>query len=246
MVTVEVLAGLGLLDDPLAPIEVVLSSEGGETRASLEPVVLQRYEQWAGGHHSLSPPGRPDGALWLRNLSESIWWELLAETKTAFIQYNMVTPTGDVVPEVAQAMDNGEVDRIVVDMRHNSGGDNTVYGRLLEFLQSPSANRAGFLYVIMGRATFSAGGNFVTEVERTTEALLVGEDLGTSPNQYGDSSPLLLPHSGLIFRVAPQYVVRSQPDDPRITIEPHITALLRADEYFADHDPALTAILAQP
>jgi hypothetical protein len=72
----------------------------------------------------------------------------------------------------------------------------------------------------MGRATLSAAGKFVTEVERSTDGTLVGEDLGTSPNQYGDSVPVTLEHTGLVFRVAPQCIMKGDPADPRITIEP--------------------------
>lgn len=132
----------------------------------------------------------------------------------------------------------------MVDVRHNPGGSNATYGPLRTFLASEEVNRPGHLYLIMGRATFSAAGNFVTEVERTTDAILVGEDSGTSPNQYGDSVQVVLDHSGLVFRVAPQYIIRSEREDERITIEPDIEARLSSTDYFGDRDPAMEAILA--
>ena len=56
--------------------------------------------------------------------------------------------------------------------------------------------------------------------------------------------PLTLEHSGLVFRVAPDYIVVSDPDDDRITIEPDLPAPLSSADYFADRDPAMEAILA--
>ena len=62
-------------------------------------------------------------------------------------------------------MDEGGVDRVVVDLRNNGGGDNRRYGPLLEALRDPRIDRPGRLFVLIGRLTFSAAGNFATDVE---------------------------------------------------------------------------------
>lgn len=246
MLAAEVLHGLGLVDDPDAPATFTTSRAGaGRTTTEVKPVAVERYEAWAGGHHAHSAPSRPSGPAWLRRTSEPIWWELLAESRTAYIQYNFV---GDgvrpVADQVAAAVTAGRAKRVVVDVRHNPGGNNSTYWPLVSFLEDAAAELPGRIYVIMGRATFSAAGNFVTELERGTDAVLVGEDLGASPNQYGDSRTLPLEHSGLVFRVAPQYIVKGDPDDERITISPDLPAPLSSGDYFGDRDPAMAAILA--
>ncbi len=247
LVTAEVLHGLGFLEDPMAPAEFTLAHGATSTEQAVEPVPMEEYEAWAGGHHSMSPPAWPGGPPWIRQPSTPIWWEYQPESQTAYIQYNFVgAGVSGVAKDVGTRLAQGDVARIVIDVRHNPGGDNTTYGPLLTFLRSPEVNQPGRLYVIIGRATFSAAGNFVTDVERSTEATLVGEDLGTSPNQYGDSVPLDLEHSGLVFRVATRYVERSDPADPRITIEPDIEVLLSSTDYFGGRDPAMAAILAHP
>ena len=81
-------------------------------------------------------------------------------------------------------------------------------------------------------------------MEDLQDAILVGEDSGNSPNQYGNSIATELPHSGLVFRVAPQYIVAGDPDDPRITIHPDLPAPVSSADYFGDRDPAMAAILA--
>ena len=64
------------------------------------------------------------------------------------------------------------------------GGDNTTYGPLLQALRD---NRLkGRLSVIIGCETFSAATNFATEVEKDTDAVLVGEPTAGRPNLYGD------------------------------------------------------------
>jgi hypothetical protein len=241
MVTVEVLHGLGLVADPGAPVSVQLDGAGA---VAVDPVSRSTFQGWAGGHHIHSPPVRPDGPPWIRNIADDGWWEWQADTGTAYLQLNLVADTNPtMLGEVRERLAEGGVERIVLDLRHNPGGNNSLNAGLLELLID--ADAAGTpLYVVMGRATFSAAGNLLTDLEQETDAILVGEDSGNSPNQYGDSIPTELPYSGLVFRVAPQYIVAGEVDDRRITISPDLPAPLSSTDYFGDRDPAMAAILA--
>ncbi len=92
--------------------------------------------------------------------------------------------------------------------------------------------------------TFSAAGNFVTDIERRTETLLVGEPTGGAPNQYGDARRQELPSSRLLFFVSTLYHQRSTADDPRLTHKPDLPAALSSRDFFNGRDPAMEAILA--
>jgi hypothetical protein len=241
MTTIEVLHGLGLVTDAEAPVSVALDGTG---EVAVDAVPMTTFQSWAGGHHIHSLPARPAGPAWIRNLEADGWWEWQAETGTAYVQLNLVAdrnPT--MLDELRAQLAAGGVERIVLDLRHNPGGDNTLYAGLLALLDD--ADAAGLpLYVVMGRATFSAAGNLLTDLEQETDAILVGEDSGNSPNQYGNSIPTELSHSGLVFRVAPQYIIASDVDDSRVTIRPDLPAPLSSADYFGDRDPAMAAILA--
>ena len=50
--------------------------------------------------------------------------------------------------------------------------------------------------MIIGRDTFSAAQNTISELERRTKAILVGEPTGSSPNFIGESLAIPLPYSG--------------------------------------------------
>ena len=240
MVTAEILAGLGLIDDPALPLPFAF--EGGG-QLPVAPVPMTAYERWAGGHFTLTLPPRPAGAAWLSRLEEASWFEWRPDTGTLYIQYNVVMGRmPSAIDEVERRLTEGDLERIIVDVRHNGGGDNTTYAGFVRVLTTADASGVP-VYLVVGRQTFSAAGNFVTELEQTTGAILVGEDLGASPNQYGDAITVPLEHSGLIFRVAPRWMVASDPDDPRVTIEPDIRIELTSDDYFGDADPVLDAIL---
>lgn len=109
--------------------------------------------------------------------------------------------------------------RVVLDMRYNGGGDNTTYGPLLGLLQRNQAfNQPGRLYVLIGRQTFSAATNFVTELERSVAPIFVGEPTGGS-RIYGDTRPQTLPHSQLVVLISARYWQKSTPGDQRPAIE---------------------------
>jgi len=57
---------------------------------------------------------------------------------------------------------------LVIDVRHNGGGDNTTYWPLLDLIESRPLR--GKVVVLMGRMTFSAAGNFVAAVDYRTTA----------------------------------------------------------------------------
>jgi C-terminal processing protease CtpA/Prc len=177
-------------------------------------------------------------------IDQESWVEWRPDSRTLFIQYNMVMGRmPSAIEEIESRLAAGDLERVIVDVRHNGGGNNSTYHGFLRALRE--ADAAGVpVYVIMSRITFSAAGNFVTELEQTTNAILVGENLGGSPNQYGDAVTVRLEHSGLVFRVAPQWIVKSDPADGRTTIEPDIPVPLTATDYFADVDAAMEAILA--
>jgi C-terminal processing protease CtpA/Prc len=99
-------------------------------------------------------------------------------------------------------------------------------------------------YVLLGRVTFSAAGNFVTEVDLQTKATLVGEPSGGAPNQWGDNELVPLPRAGLTLRVASSYWVfgRGQ-KDRRVAVQPDVRVRMTAADFFAGRDPVLERAL---
>ena len=150
----------------------------------------------------------------------------------------------EVISEIRERAQDDDVERVVIDLRHNSGGDNTTLSPLELALRDPAIDRPGKFFAIIGRVTFSAAANFATDLEGATSVTFAGEDMGGSPNLFGDTRPVTLPDSGQTLRMAARYWERSTPDDTRITIEPEIRAELTADDYFAGRDPVLEAIVA--
>jgi len=115
---------------------------------------------------------------------------------------------------------------------------------LLATLRSKRINRAGKLVALIGRSTFSAAQNFITELERKTRVTFIGETSGGSPNLYGDVQAVELPSAGVSVNVAAVYWQKSFAADLRVAIEPKVTVPLRSTAFFRGKDPVLAAALA--
>jgi hypothetical protein len=234
----EVLHGLGIIGQ-VGPVELTFADQ--DPPVAVEPITMEDYNGWA-GPYGLHLPDDPD-ALYLSRSEEPLWWTMLPGSHDLYVQYNRVEHLGAGLEDLADTAAGGAVDRIIVDIRHNFGGETFAYSPLLDILTSERV-RSKPLFVIMGRNTFSAACLFAAEVERETDATFVGEPMGGSPNLFGNPGSLALPFSGLTVTVAGEYFVRSTQDDERLTIEPDISVALRAEDYFAHRDPSLEAIQA--
>ncbi len=139
-----------------------------------------------------------------------------------------------------QALGNPGFERLVIDLRHNRGGDNSLSQPLVHALiRSPALREAGSLFVLTGRATFSAAMMLAVDLERHTRAIFVGEPTGSSPNHHGDASKRQLPYSGLTVRISTRQWQYSHPLDQRTAIVPTVDAPQTVESVLQGRDPAL-------
>jgi hypothetical protein len=242
--TSELLAGVGVLPKAGPATFGVISASGARRDVVIEPITADDDVAWHGDHVLDLPAGE---ATWLRDNDKALWWTYLADSKTVYVQYNSVEAGIDAVAnEILARAKLPDVDRVIVDLRHNGGGDNTTYRHLLGVLQDPAIDQPGKLTVLIGRLTFSAAANFATDLERTTHAGFAGEAMGGSPNLYGDARRVDLPYSGQAVFMATRYWQMSTADDERVTIEPDLAIPLSFEAWSAGLDPVLDAVTAGP
>jgi hypothetical protein len=239
----ELLLGLGIQRSAGSATFSVVDPSGARREVGIEPIAVEDDVAWHGGAPLQLPAGQ---ALWLRDAGTALWWRYLSASRTLYVQYNEVRAgIDDAADEILARARQGDVDRVVVDLRRNGGGDNTAYRHFLAVLQDAAIDRPGRLVVLIGRLTFSAAANFATELERTTGARFVGEAMGGSPNLYGDARRIDLPYGSQAVYVATRYHVKSTPDDPRITIEPDIPVPFSSADWLAGRDPVLEAAIRE-
>jgi C-terminal processing protease CtpA/Prc len=237
---------------PDTPAYTLALTDGTQRTLTPQPIAIDAYMAWTGGRLA----GLPQRAapLTLSRRNEAFWLTTLDAGRVIYVQYNQVrrsTQGGESLSafahRLAAALDERPVRRMVLDLRHNGGGDNTTYGPLLGLLrQHRRFQRPGALYVIIGRQTFSAATNFVTELERARTAIFAGEPTGGSPNLYGDTRPVSLPNSRLVVQISARYWQKSMPTDTRDALAPQIAVALTSQDFFGGRDPVLAAVIDQP
>jgi hypothetical protein len=131
---------------------------------------------------------------------------------------------------------------LIVDLRGNPGGDNSLNPSLVRaLLRVPWVSDAGALYVLVDGGTFSAAMNLAEDLERWLPAVFVGSGTGAKPNTYGDARKLVLPRSGLTLRLSTLYW-QNHPNDQRAAIEPLIDARPTIADLRNGRDPAADAL----
>ena len=184
--------------------------------------------------------------MYLANKHRALWLKPLQNGRALYVGYNSAAvPTYELAQRLARLARNPKVQRVIVDVRMNPGGNNTSYAPLLATLRSPRINRRGHLFLLTGRATFSAAGNFATDVADSTKALVVGEPTGGGVNQYGDPTTIVLPTLGWRVWIATSYQQFGAAKDRRLAVMPDVPVPLTAADYFAARDPVLARALAK-
>jgi len=246
--TAEVLHGLGIVGTAGPAAFTFEAPGGGRTDVTLTPVPGPQYAgEFADPLHGHYPSALPSAPrpLYLANSGKALWARALAGRKAVYIGYNAVSaPSSALLRRIRGLALAARTRRVIVDVRMNGGGDNTTYGPLLELFASKQVNRRGRLYLLIGRATFSAAANFAAEIDRDTRAVIVGEPTGGGVETYGDTAPVLLPSLGWYVYVASRYHERKRgPNDHRLAIAPDVRVDLTSAQYFARQDPVLERAL---
>ena len=195
LVMPEVLHAIGAIDDP-ANAPVLLEQDGARTVAVLQPsgqaamMPSDTDVSWAqeAGWVDMRGADGPGTPLWLRgNPQEPFRFEYVPDSRTAYVQLNRIGD-GDKESIAAFAtrlrafVDSGAVDRLVLDLRLNRGGDGTLNQPLVvNLIRSAKLEGPGRLFVLIGRSTFSAASFLVHDLEAYTDAVFVGEPTAGRP-----------------------------------------------------------------
>lgn len=190
--------------------------------------------------------------LYLRDPGRNYWFEHLPAQRAVYFAFNTVRDQGDeklgaFARRMMAFVEEHRVERLVIDLRWNNGGNGNLLNEVLAaLLSSMRINRPGHLVVLIGPRTFSAAQSAAALFDRFTAATFVGEPTGSSPNFVGEENPFTLPYSHLVVNVASLEHQSSTPQDRRTWIAPLLYLPVRFADYRAERDPALEAVLATP
>jgi len=242
MRNVQVLKQLGAINKD-GQIKLTLAKPGGEKFTLIAGPAGPGMEQ-VSMFEALHLPA----ALYRKQPNSYYWYEYLADSRALYIQYNKCAldpklTFKDFAADLFAFADAHQVDRVIVDLRFNGGGNSEVVSPLLTGLKARPALKSRVL-VLIGPTTFSAAEDLAVELRYDFKATLIGEATGERPNGYGEVRTIQLPNSGLTVQYSTKYFRMIKDSDPS-ALEPDVRVGRNLEDALAGRDPVLEAALKQ-
>ena len=240
----DVLKGLGIIKNANQVTITLSDKEGKSEKVAMNPVAWQFT-----GMPILPKLKTENQPLFLSKTEDNYWAKTLPKHNVTYIQFNVVQQKEELTLmdfnlKLRENIKQSNSQNLILDLRFNSGGDGSIVPPMLKTLiEFEIINPEGKIFVLMGRGTFSAAQNLLTEITKFTNAILVGEPSGSKPSFIGEAGWFQLPYSGLMGIVASQYHQTYKAEDHRKWIAPHIPVSLSSTDYFNGNDKALNVIM---
>ncbi len=164
------------------------------------------------------------------------------------LELNLIEPADGIsITSLAKQIDSllstNTVRTLLIDLRNNTDGNNTLYDPIIEVIQKhPTINQQDRFFILTSHTTFSAGINFLDDLNYLTNGTFIGEPTGAGPNHYGDAQMIRLPHSGIFFFLSTRKWNGNDTSDASKTILPDIPIKYYFTDYIREHDPWMNVI----
>ena len=269
----ELLEDVGLIEASEEAPFLLERLTGERFEVGLSPVPADAYQSFFGDPEHV-PPAEAQ-SLYGSRPELYYWFEYLPAEQAIYFQFDRCAeqegrPLEAFYDELFAALDAHPVQRLVVDLRFNGGGNSALLGPFIERLAEHPLNERGKLYVLIGRGTFSSAVLNALELGQETEALFAGEPTAGSANHYGEIKQFVLPNSGMRVQYSTKYfgtgiyglgsmsagdylgamgysLRRFPVSEPGVTpVMPDLPIEPTGLDHFAGCDPVLDAALSRP
>lgn len=251
----EVLHAQGIIKELSNTVELTLEKDGMVFRQNFSalPVgerVPTHYSLVKQEGDWLDMRDQSETPYYLKHLNKIYYYEYLPEQKTVYVRHSQIQDdpeenTPVFYDRVFEFVENNDVERLVLDVRLNGGGNNYKNKDVItRIIRSEKINQTGKLFVIIGRRTFSACQNLVNEISNYTNAIFIGEPTSENINFYGDNTRVELPNSKIsAFLSYAWWQDKPQWEGGEWTV-PNMPVDMSSEDYKQNRDPVLEAALS--
>ena len=238
MVLDPVLSRLGLKESD-GSVRITVEDQPFGPREVRLPFTSKREDQEHFRRVRAVPP-----VVYVSGAQRYYWHRYLEDSRTMFVQYNVCAkdpklPISEFAHQVGRQLDTQPVERVVLDLRFNGGGDSRVINPLKDVLTSRLGRKQ--IYVLIGSGTFSSAIDNAIEMKRLG-AILVGEPTAGTPSGYGEVKTLTLPNSKLQVRFTSKFFSVPKLLDTD-SLQPDILAPMTFHDALAGRDAGLEAAI---
>lgn len=177
---------------------------------------------------------------------DGLWFAIDEAKATAYLSFASYPDPEDMpslAREVAEYLEANEIRYLIIDLRENGGG-NFYTGLTLSgpILMTDSLDWNQGVYVLTGRATYSAAMTNAVQFRQLLNARLVGEPTGGNPVSYSELGFFHLPNSGRMVTYSERYY-RLQ-SDVTTAVEPDVLVQPSRDEFIAGRDTVIDWVIS--
>ena len=236
---VDILYGLGIAEYVDSVDISIMDRDGNSARKTIRPVKYADYQPVKSHVADLPLYRQREDEFYWSALRDGVFYINYSRCRNMEAPAISVSEFGDRL--MGELTENSEVEKVVIDMHHNTGGNSELFKPFLQWLSAnESLNQRGKLFVVVGRDTFSSASLNMFFLKYNTEAIFVGEPTGGKPNHYGEVKYLELRHSGLYIRYSTKYYHLIE--DEQLSFVPDIELPVSFDDYLMGIDRCMMTI----
>lgn len=183
----------------------------------------------------------------MQNSDLNYWYKYLEKDKVLYLKYNLCEENNesgklsDFNDEVLNFINSNEVNKLVIDIRDNSGGEQDKIKNIIEEIKNSKLNNKDNFYVIVGRATFSAAIVDAVNWRKETNATFIGQPTSGKPKHYAQKGHFTLPNSKFDVSYSTRYDETCE--DESDSFMPDKVIEISIDDYVNKKDPVLDYII---
>lgn len=138
------------------------------------------------------------------------WFDYDSGRKTLYFNYNECreehgNPFAKFNSEMFDLIAAERPEKIVLDLRHNNGGNSGVLSPFIEKIKGSYLNQKGKFFVLIGKQTFSSAVMNAVDLKRNSNATFIGEPTSGNINHYGEVRGFSLPNAKIIIAYSTRY-----------------------------------------